>query len=112
MKCLEKNIERKAARENVSAAEIVARSIGHCARGGSRWAGVDLAAAARGRGCPADPRTWMALLVRQQAREVPYWLLWHMALGVSHFIVYDNDDRRLALDARDAKTLRKVPDRA
>ena len=31
-----------------------------------------------------------------------------MALGVSHFVVYDNDDQTLAHDARDSRVLRKA----
>ena len=65
---------------------MVDAAIAACAKGDvARWAELPRGAlaVARRRGCPTDPVTWMALEVRQQAREVPYWLLWHMALGVT-----------------------------
>jgi len=108
MNCLEAGIAQRAASQNASAAALVGYAIDHCVPRNNSWRGVDLQATAQGRGCPRTPRTWMALQVRNQAREVPYWLLWHLALGVSHFVVYDNDDRSLTHDARDSRVLRKL----
>jgi len=100
-----------AANETTSARDLVDWSVVHCddPRGdvNEKWSNATRGAlvAVSGR-CPAGPTTWVALEVRGQSREVPYWLMWHMALGVSHFLVYDNDDLSLPHDALDSTTLR------
>ncbi|KAJ1446264.1 hypothetical protein M885DRAFT_502208 [Pelagophyceae sp. CCMP2097] len=42
----------------------------------------------------------------EDSSSLPYWMLWHLALGVEHILVYDNDDGHLAVDAYDAALLR------
>ena len=46
----------------------------------------------------------------RRRHRVPYWLLWHMALGVSKFLIYDNDDLHLRHDSLDEAQLRTVLD--
>ena len=43
-------------------------------------------------------------------RTSRYWLLWHMSLGISKFLIYDNDDLHLRHDSLDEAQLRTVLD--
>ena len=36
------------------------------------------------------PVVWLCCIVKLQAAFVPYWITWHLLLGVSHVLVYDN----------------------
>ena len=40
----------------------------------------------------------MAAIVRLQARQLPYWIAWHLLLGFTRVLIYDNhrDDERRA----------------
>ena len=40
-----------------------------------------------------DPTIWMAVIVRDQTEQLRYWIIFHLALGVSRFLVYDNLSR-------------------
>ena len=40
----------------------------------------------RGKG----PTIWLAIIVRDQSRLLPYWLTWHTRLGASHILLYDH----------------------
>jgi hypothetical protein len=35
---------------------------------------------------------WLCCIVKFQARLMPYWITWHLLLGVSHVLVYDNHE--------------------
>mmetsp|Transcript_20563 Transcript_20563/g.61306 ORF Transcript_20563/g.61306 Transcript_20563/m.61306 type:complete len:389 (+) Transcript_20563:953-2119(+) len=111
MKCLQQKIAEEGRRRGTSAEAVVTRSIETCepADDIARWSKLPpaaLVAVAKQRSCPTDPATWLALEVRQAAHDVPYWLLWHMALGISHFVIYDNNNLEIPLDARDSEDLR------
>lgn len=34
---------------------------------------------------------WLAAIVRFQSASIPYWLIWHLLMGVSHVLIYDNN---------------------
>ena len=53
----------------------------------------------------AVPRIWIAIEVRQQAASLPYWLVWHLLLGVEHILVYNNDNFLNYNDLIDSKLL-------
>ena len=46
----------------------------------------------RGAAC-AEPATVVAGAVKDQSRFAPYWVAWHLLLGVSRVWVYDNDSQ-------------------
>jgi len=42
-------------------------------------------------GSTSGLEVWMALIIKDQADRLDYWLRWHFDLGASRVLVYDND---------------------
>lgn len=49
----------------------------------------------RARGVPWQP-LWVSLIVKDQTDMLSEWLVWHLLLGASHAVVYDNDSQDAA----------------
>jgi hypothetical protein len=119
--CLEGSMRRHAKRHNVSLAMLKARTLQRClhqppaghtravrdilARGCS---GGDLAAHAVRGALPSPwhnqsgalgltaqdtPTVWLAAIVKDQNGMLEDWLLWHLVLGISKIILYDNNSQ-------------------
>ncbi|KAJ1453944.1 hypothetical protein M885DRAFT_522904, partial [Pelagophyceae sp. CCMP2097] len=110
--CIEAALAAKASAAGVEPAALRIWHIDHCEDGIREWwrrvpPGAFKAVLARRGGCAGSgPRTWLAVEIREDYASLPYWILWHLSLGVEHIVVYDNDDGRLAVDAYDAALLR------
>ena len=120
--CLESSMRRHAKRHNVSLAMLKARTLQRCLQQpqGSRTravrdvlargcSGGDRAVPAPWRGAlpspwhnqsgalnltkQATPTVWLAAIVKDQNGMLQDWLLWHLVLGISKILLYDNNSQ-------------------
>ena len=39
---------------------------------------------------PIQESLWLVAIIRMQMRHLVYWLTWHLSLGVTHVVIFDN----------------------
>lgn len=53
-------------------------------------------------------KVWLSVIVRRDYGSMPYWLLWHLLLGIDHIILYDNNNWDNELDRIDSFRLNEA----
>ena len=99
--CIERALEDKAARRNVTAALLKAHVLQHCLPHPPHVDSHNLSKAVTRGSCTARvdaggerlPAVWVSLVVKDQTALLTEWLLWHLLIGATHALVYDNDSQ-------------------
>jgi hypothetical protein len=102
--CIEADMRRTAALHQTSVQTLRMRVMRRCFSRSSKGR-VSVVKGVMDRGCQASdfgttsamssrglvrPSVWLAAIVRDQSGMLQEWLLWHLLLGVSHVLLYDN----------------------
>jgi len=117
--CLEKNFNRVATELGVNPVVFESWLMRKCEKSPQNWwehiSPGDLKRIINKHGCKdkTDEHNiivWLAVFVRRDYGSMPYWLLWHLLLGIDHIVLYDNNNWDNDLDRLDSYRLNEAVD--